>query len=82
MKQMIVLSLCFGRERLHRMHDGHAEEEPNPVPHSRLRCTVQAGCGVKLDELVSVQICLFLFNSVFHACVYLFYLIQFFMHAR
>ena len=43
---------------------------------------VQAGCGVKLDELVSVQLCLFLFNPVFHACVYLFYLIQFFMHAR
>ena len=30
----------------------------------------------------AVQLCLFLLNSVFHACVYLFYLIQFFMHAR
>ena len=44
--------------------------------------TVQADLGMKLDELVSVQLCLFLFNSVFHACVYLFLIIQFFMHAR
>ena len=37
---------------------------------------------MKMDELVPLQLCLFLFNPVFHACVYLFYLIQFFMHAR
>ena len=43
---------------------------------------VQADLGMKLDELVPLQLCLFLFNPVFHACVYLFYLIQFFMHAR
>ena len=43
---------------------------------------VQAGLGMKPGEMVSVQLCLFLFNPVFHACVYLFYFIQFFMHAR
>ena len=49
---------------------------------NRVPVQVQADLGMKLDELVSVQLCLFLFNPVFHACVYLFYLIQFFMHAR
>ena len=49
---------------------------------SRICIPVQADLGMKMDELVSVQLCLFLFNSVFHACVYLFLIIQFFMHAR
>ena len=53
-----------------------------PVDSKQIPVHVQADLGMKLDELVSVQLCLFLFNSVFHACVYLFYLIQFFMHAR
>ena len=48
----------------------------------QLCSTVQAHCSISLGKLVSLQLCLFLFNSVFHACVYLFYLIQFFMHAR
>ena len=42
------------------------------LPVDSKQIHVQADLGMKLDELVSVQLCLFLFNSVFHACVYLF----------